>query len=219
MTSFTLKMVALGSMMIDHVGYTFSSVWNTYFMRLVGRVAFPVYAFLIAEGCRNTSDIRKYLIRLGIFALLSEIPFDLFMVGRVFAPGYQNVFFTLFFGVMAIWAYETALSKKWNHGISVFICIPFAAFAYLMKTDYGAYGVVAIFSCYLSKTRWQQAASLTLVMFATYVGNISMFAATLPAVLLISMYDGRRGIPIKFAFYVAYPIHLLILAGISYMIL
>jgi len=218
MTSFSLKLAAFTSMLIDHTGNTFSVVWDTYYMRMIGRIAFPIYAFLIAEGCRNTRDIRKYLLRLGAFALISEVPFDLFLFGRAFAPEYQNVFFTLFLGTAAIWAYEI-VKKKLPYVLSAFVCIPFAFLAYLMKTDYGAYGVMAIFVCYVFKARWQQATALALVMLATYSGFLYAFGASLPAMALILAYNGRRGVPMKLTFYFAYPGHLLILAGMEYMIL
>ena len=218
MTSFNLKIIALIAMFIDHTGYSFSPVWDTYFMRLIGRVAFPIFAFLIAEGCRKTTDIRKYLLRLGIFALISEIPFDLLLFGRMYEPSLQNVFFTLFIAAAAIWAYETTLRKNLKSYISVFICIPFAVCAYLMKTDFGAYGVMAIFACYIFQVRWQQAAALGIVMFIAYAGSIYFFIATLPAIFLVFIYNGQRGFPMKLAFYFAYPGHLLILAYIVHMI-
>ena len=88
MTVFALKILAVVSMFIDHSGAVLfrGDMW----MRYVGRFAFPIYAFLIVEGYLHTRDVRKYLIRLGVFALISEIPFDLAFRGRLFAPDYRN---------------------------------------------------------------------------------------------------------------------------------
>ncbi|MCL2699859.1 MAG: conjugal transfer protein TraX [Defluviitaleaceae bacterium] len=218
MTSFNLKLIALATMLIDHTGLALSSIADTFFMRVIGRVAFPVFAFLIAEGCRNTSDIRKYMLRLGIFALISEIPFDLLRSGRIFDPTAQNIFFTLFLGVAAIWLYECAMSKNLPWALGIFACIPFAVVAYLMKTDYAAYGVMAIFVCYVFKTRFQQAAALGLVMFLLYQQSI-LSLAVIPALLLILLYNGRLGIKMKMAFYIVYPTHLLALAYIRYFVI
>jgi hypothetical protein len=215
MTSFGIKCIALTTMIIDHAGVLLSYVWDTYYLRVIGRVAFPVYAFLIAEGCRKTRNIRKYLMRLGIFALASEVPFDLFLFGRVYYLESQNIFFTLFLGAAAIWAYNTAL-KKLPLVVCVFVCIPFAFLAYLMRTDYGAYGVIAIFVCGVFEQRWQQAVALALVMLSLYADLALLAAAALPAAGLILIYNGRRGLPVKLAFYAAYPGHLLLLAAIGY---
>ncbi|MBD5168562.1 MAG: hypothetical protein HDT20_00280 [Oscillibacter sp.] len=116
LTAFHLKMIALATMVIDHVGavFFFPPLVNS-LMRGIGRVAFPIYAFLVAEGCRYTRSREKYLLRLGVFALISELPFD-----RVFYPRLlqivglwenflraTNVFYTLFLAVACIHIWET----------------------------------------------------------------------------------------------------------------
>lgn len=112
LTGFYLKLIALMSMIIDHVGAVFP-VSDTF--RVIGRLAFPIYAFLIAEGCRHTRDRQHYLVRLGLFALISEFPFDWAfgpIVGGAKLPKadflqHTNIFFTLFFAVAVIHIYET----------------------------------------------------------------------------------------------------------------
>lgn len=112
LTGFHLKLIALVTMVIDHVGAVFP-VSDT--LRVIGRMAFPIYAFLIAEGCRHTRDRQRYLIRLGLFALLSELPFDwafdVILIDERFTKvdflRHTNVFYTLFFAVAAIHIYET----------------------------------------------------------------------------------------------------------------
>ena len=91
-SSNALKIIACVSMLIDHIGIVF--VDNNLFMRAVGRLAFPVFAFLLVQGLLRTSDVRRYLLRLGIFAVVSEMPFDLAMHDTIWYPGAQNIFFT-----------------------------------------------------------------------------------------------------------------------------
>ena len=76
MTSFTLKIIALITMFIDHSGYVFAG--NFSFCNFIGRIAFPIFAFQISEGYKHTKNLKKYFLRLGIFALISQIPFSLF---------------------------------------------------------------------------------------------------------------------------------------------
>lgn len=84
---------------------------NNWIMRAVGRLAFPIFAFLLVEGYRHTSDIRKYFIRLFLFALISEVPFDLASTGQVFDLQKQNIFFTLAAGLIVLYLGKVA---KWN---------------------------------------------------------------------------------------------------------
>lgn len=113
LTGYHLKLIALITMFIDHIGAAFfPQVW---FLRAIGRISFPIYVFLIAEGCRYTSDRFKYAMRLGLFALISEIPYDLALYPDYFKLGglgrnfveYTNVFYTLCMGVAAIQLFET----------------------------------------------------------------------------------------------------------------
>lgn len=112
LTGFHLKLIALAAMIVDHVGAVFPT---SDALRVVGRLAFPIYAFLIAEGCHHTRNRQNYLIRLGLFALISEIPFDwafgVILMGerlpKVNFLGHTNVFYTLFFAVAVIHIYET----------------------------------------------------------------------------------------------------------------
>ncbi len=100
MSGFLLKLLALVTMLIDHTGHVLFP--GVMWMRYIGRLAFPIYCFLLVEGFLHTRDLRKYMGRLAVFAVISEIPFDLAIYGEFFEPAHQNVFITLLFGLMAI---------------------------------------------------------------------------------------------------------------------
>ncbi|MDR1603378.1 MAG: conjugal transfer protein TraX [Gracilibacteraceae bacterium] len=120
MSAFWLKTLACLFMLTDHVGAVFHTLTPDW-LRWIGRIAFPIYVFFIAEGCARTRNIHRYLLRLGVFALVSEIPFDMALAffartvpaaGRPVAPlsaldflSFTNVFYTLFIGVLAVSVY------------------------------------------------------------------------------------------------------------------
>jgi len=238
-TSFALKIIALTTMIIDHIGDVWSyAVPEYFFMRSVGRVAFPIYAFLIAEGCRRTKNLRGYMTRLGVFALISEIPFDLcFENGRVFNINInnikfftfenQNVFFTLFLSVCTVYVWEQLKETRFKYAGLLAFPAAMAAAEYL-NADYGAKGVVIIVVLYFlsgdspvkkitrSLALVAGVAALYLPMgYSGYLfGNRVPFGFTLflfacvPAVLVL-FYNGKRGPAIKYFFYLMYPLHLL----------
>ena len=121
----TVKLVGIITMFIDHLAaavlgrivlkilmtdgrtdrfYDLYSIYSV--MRMVGRLGFPIFCFLLVEGVDKTRSRVKYALRLGIFAFISEIPFDLAFNAKVLEFGYQNVYFTLFFGMLALCAYD-----------------------------------------------------------------------------------------------------------------
>ena len=98
LSAMTLKYIAMATMLVDHMGYVLFP-WILW-LRCVGRIAFPIFAFQIAEGCIRTHDRRRYALRLLLFAVLTEVPFDLAFSGRPLDPSYQNVLWTLLAGAL-----------------------------------------------------------------------------------------------------------------------
>ena len=98
--SFWLKMIAITTMLIDHVGAVLLPQYPI--LRIIGRIAFPIFCFLLVEGFMHTHDVIRYMTRIGLFALISEIPFDLLFYGRILDGTHQNVFFTLFIGLVML---------------------------------------------------------------------------------------------------------------------
>ena len=176
--------------------------------RMIGRLAFPIYCFLLIEGFEKTGNRLKYAGRLFLFALISEIPFDLAFHGQVFYSSYQNVFFTLLIGFLMIWAMEEIEKRcktmflKLAGWVLVFLAAAFLSEVFYC--DYGAHGVIALSLLYLFRKNKVEQIIAGCVAF--------LWEITAPfAFIFIAFYNGKRGIKQKYFFYFFYPAHLLIL--------
>lgn len=238
-----LKWIALVTMLIDHIGLTVvyqaliydRDLWlNDTMMTLyavlrsVGRLAFPLFCFLLAEGFRHTSSRGKYLLRLAVFALLSEIPFDLAVNSRVIEFSSQNVFFTLLLGLAGIWAWDYFTDGKLKDCelprlLAALTCMAAAVWAgSLLSTDYQALGVLLILAFYLLRERpWLRDLSAALIfcgmVWLEGSWRIELFA--LLALPLMHLYNGERGRQIKYFFYCFYPGHFLLLSLLRWIIM
>ena len=170
-------------------------------LRYIGRLAFPIFCFLAVEGFLHTHDVKKYVRRLLLFGLLSEVPFDLAFFRTPFAPQHQNVYWTLALGVLAM------AGLMWAGGC--------AALALAVNTDYHAIGVLIICTLYLTRADRKRQCLAGAVLF--------LFELTAPlAFVLVWFYNGQRGACsplLKKAFYWFYPVHLLVLAMITNLML
>lgn len=218
-----LKWIAVVTMAIDHAGACFLevfalNVWGgspfgerftgsfqeileiDMILRYIGRVAFPIFCFLLVEGFLHTRNVKKYAVRLGIFALISEIPFDLALHLRPFAWENQNVYFTLFLGLLTIW-----FMKTYGETLPVRIVglAGGALLAELLHTDYGAFGVGLIAVLYLLRNNrlWQCVLGALCCVWE--------YTAPL-AFVPVYLYNGERGRQPKWFFYWFYPAHLLL---------
>lgn len=161
-----LKMTAIITMLIDHIGAVVLArllisgqgntwIYQLYFvLRTIGRIAFPIFCFLLVEGFKHTGNHKKYALRLFVFALISEIPFDLALSSSILELEYQNVFFTLFIGLLTISGFHVVQEKvEWTpfKRAAVLSVLLFAGMgaAQLLHTDYGAKGVMCIVALYI----------------------------------------------------------------------
>lgn len=210
LNSFSLKIIAIITMLIDHIGAVLFP--GEMVFRYIGRIAFPIFIFLLVEGFYHTRDVRKYEIRMLIFALISEIPFDLAFSGTAFERYYQNVFFTLVIGLVMM-----DLMKRWE-GISwkqVCVLIACLVLAELLCTDYGAAGILLIFTFYRFREKPVVKIIITAVIaLVCFAGVIECFC--LFAFIPILLYNGKKGPSLKYVFYAFYPVHLTILSLISF---
>lgn len=215
-----LKLLALVTMIIDHVGYVLLSQLpsalepiltigsheiSLYIIcRYIGRLAFPIYSFLLVEGFEHTHSKKYYGINLLTFAFISEIPWDLMHNGTIIGVR-QNVFFTLFFGFLGLVILQRYNEEKIKQS---FLLIVLTVLVYFFRADYGLSGYVLILIMYtLKDNKALRAIVSSAILPTTYV----VWTAFIP----IGMYNGKRGFIkgkfLKFCFYAAYPIHFLVL--------
>ena len=194
-------------MALDHTGAVLypSQIW----FRCLGRIAFPIFCFLIVEGFFHTHDVRRYMGRLGVFALISEIPYDLAFRGVPLEYAHQNVFFTLLIGIGMMVLLER--NREWP--VKAVILLLAMWLAVLIRSDYNFRGVLLIFVFYIfHESRWLAVTAGGLWNFL-YQGVIQKYGVL--SVLPLALYNGERGRKMKYFFYIFYPAHLLLLYGIS----
>ena len=194
-------------------------------MRHIGRISFPIYCFFIVEGFYKTRDRKKYFRRLAACALLSEIPFDLAIYGKVFYLWHQNVFFSLLIGLVAIWAMDAFFQmqdlNKWSQTISALcVGVGFSLLALILYADYFCFGVLTMVAMYLVRKATEQKIKFWQpVVFLAGIGVLCMFdlgeAWALLALPLLFFYRGKKGWNAKWFFYLFYPVHLLVLAVLA----
>lgn len=221
-----LKGIAAALMLTDHVGAILLP--EVPVLRCVGRLAFPIFAFFIAEGYAHTRDFGRYFRRLAILSVVSEIPFNL-ENGAVFDLTRQNVLFTFCLALLTLRGLE-ALGRergfgRWA-GCGLVLAAGFAA-GELLRTDYGGWGVVTVALLYLCRDG--RYAKLWLLLAMAAVNGLGMGSLTMPvfggempiqifavaALPVIWLYNGQAGPKgLRRAFYVFYPAHLLVLEGI-----
>ena len=211
MNVFVLKVIALISMTIDHYGAIFHSDIDIY--RIIGRLAFPIYCFLLVEGYKYTSNVNRYIKRLLVFALISEIPFDLAFYGGLEFK-HQNIFFTLSIGLIAMYLIDKKEGKYAFNDTAVFIgaCI----IAMILMVDYSFLGVIYILLFHKVKDypKNKKLLNVAIIMFLLNListGWKQQFS--LLAIPIIYLYNGELGPKNKISqmfFYAAYPLHLFV---------
>ncbi len=214
MNGFVLKTIACIAMLIDHAAVVFQDAMPIgvyWVMRGIGRLAFPIFCFFIAEGFAHTSSRGRYALRLALFALISEIPFDLVSSGRVISLTGQNVYLTLLLGLLGLWGYE-ALAKRGITVAAALVPLACALAAHLLYADYGAGGVLLIFVIHrcASNKIWQGVGVLLVMGGLSGIFRPIQMMGVLGWALCLC-YNGQRGPRVKYAMYGFYPLHLLVL--------
>ncbi|MDO4403505.1 MAG: TraX family protein [Atopobiaceae bacterium] len=221
-----LKLLALFAMIVDHTAHALLSSegpvlfrvykWGItpyYLMRAFGRIAFPIYAFLLVEGFIHTRDRRKYGLRLALFTLISEVPWDLLHFGRPFELSSQSVFVTLLLAYLGLCVLERLQSASSRSELCRWAVRLLALFfvATVAKSDYGVRGFAMTLVLYLL----QMQLVVQAVVCSAYVGN-PCYAVL--GFVPIALYNGERGFIrgrfLQLLFYAAYPAHMLLLYAI-----
>ena len=214
-----LKVIAVLSMVADHSAYYFLEENTVAYgvMRCFGRIAFPVFALLVAEGYAHTRNRMRYFLSLLAFAAISEVPWYL-LNG---ADGTHNVMFTLAFGVAAMAAFDRLKGHKTVAFVTILLAATVSA---ILGLDYGWRGILMIFLFHLFGSlynrQWSNSQSVRLLQLAFTFPFMAHYGITgaLMACSIIFLYDGTRGFIkgnlAKYGFYAFYPLHLLLIWGL-----
>ena len=207
-----LKIIAMVSMVSDHVGDLFFP--GVMWLRMIGRLAMPIFSFCIAEGYAHTRDKNRYLLRMGIFALISEVPFDLAFEGKV-GFGHQNIMLTFFLSILALKIFDLIRGEEpRNIGKTVLgtlAVLVMAGLALLLRADYTIFAVIAVFLFYVLRNRHPLVRSGVGVAFLALTRTMGYYCTTGFSLIPLLLYNGKRGRGLKWLFYAFYPGHLLVL--------
>lgn len=232
LTAAVLHIIAMTLMLMDHLWATLlpAREWLT----CAGRVAFPIFAFMAVEGYFHTRSFKKYILRMLLFAVLSEIPFDLMYGGTWFYPVHQNVLWTFLLGLLGVWLMEQVRKKgkTWMYLLVCVLVVPAGlVLGTLCMVDYYGGGVLTVFVFYfLHGRKWwcflgQLAALywLNVELLGGLMYPVRLFGMefelcqqglALLALIPIWLYRGRQGYhskPFQYLCYAFYPVHMLLL--------
>ena len=208
-----LKIIAMISMVFDHAGDIFlpGVLWP----RMIGRLAMPLFSFCIAEGYIHTHDRRRYLMRMGVFALISEIPFDLAFTGKI-DFSHQNIMLTYFLAVVSLMLYDRITGEEEHPGtgkvlLGVLEVLAMAVLALVLRVDYTCFAVIAVFLFYVLRNRKPIIRCGIGVAFLALSRTMGYYCTTGFSLIPLLLYNGKKGRNLKWLFYSFYPGHLLLL--------
>ncbi len=233
----TLKLIAIVSMFIDHLGagiienyavqhpegglfkLTYDQLYTLdIILRGIGRIAFPIFCYTLVEGFLKTRNVWKYLARMIIFGLVSEVPFDLCFFRSAWYPDYQNVYFTLVLGLLMLIIVErtdrlelksmTESTRRFvNVSLKVLTVLITAIIATVFGTDYYCLGIFTIYALYLGRKSRQGTLLAHAASCMFILGEIPALAGLVP----LALYNGKRGLRMKYFFYAFYPGHIILI--------
>ncbi|MBQ9968568.1 MAG: conjugal transfer protein TraX [Oscillospiraceae bacterium] len=233
LSSAALRYLAIALMLLDHIWLGLRPP-HAFWMTCLGRLAFPLFAFLIAEGFYHTSDRKRYALRLFLCGLITEIPYDVFVSSALFSMRSQNVLFTLLFGLLALWMFQWA-REQGSVKHHILACMGFAALFVLAtrsSTSYGGLGMTMVVMFGLLRgvkgaLLWE----LLCLALLNYLipgrqirlGSVMFSIQNLGtlAIVPIALYNGQRGAKNRFlqlGCYLFYPVHMGLLAVLRYLL-
>lgn len=222
MTSFGLKLLAMFSMIFDHIGLMFMQDNDMLYssFRMIGRLAFPIFAFQLAVGYSHSKNKEKHIVRMLIFAILSQFPYWLYVQTAI--PGLEhllNIGFTFSLALLGMYA----IDKNDNLITKCFSLVIVLMLSFILPVDYGFVGVLLCLSFYIFRNhKYLNLLSSALIIVAKVIIEQDLMKyAMIYALLPIYLYNDKKGLDNKFAkylFYVFYPAHLLLFAVIKMII-
>ncbi|WP_434756735.1 TraX family protein [Paenibacillus amylolyticus] len=191
-------------MLIDHIGHVFFS--DNIIFALIGRLSFPIFAWSIARGIRNTKSLKNYSMRILILALVSQIPYAI-----LFENNNLNVCFTLFFGIICIWIYKYQMNFIFKY-IGIITCLLLSDF---LNFDYGIYGILTIIIFYCFHNKYHLVlifqTIITLISLEIYHYSVVQVYSLIASVLIILMHNYDEFKINKYLYYIFFPGHMIIL--------
>lgn len=229
MTGFVLKIIAVITMILDHVRYAVP-VAECFITKYGGRLSFPIFAFLITEGLIHTKSRKKYFMRMLFFACISQIPFMLFRT-LILDKFMLNIMFTFLFAITGIVIVEFFQDREELPNLYKFFIVVAALFTillvgYKIPVDYGWFGILTVWLFYfLRDKKVLRTVSYIILVIIYYISryiphieliNIWSVVFTALSGIIILFYNGKEGKKIKYFFYLFYPIHMLVIYGLSF---
>ena len=224
LSNFDLKLIAIITMTIDHIGVVFGTVFYN-FLRAVGRLSFPIFAFLLTEGYVHTKSFSKYFLRLLVLALISEVIYDYVFFGSFIYRGANNIFFTLALGLLTLFLLDKSkglIKRYFKDKVDLFIILPITYLLIIvimglmgefLNFSYGMLGILVISFFYLFKNNFFLiviSISLSTLIIGEPMQYFSLFS-----LILIYFYNKKLGKKCKIFFYLYYPLHILVLGLIK----
>ena len=214
-TADMLKIIGMSSILCDHCAIVFAGyglpVWAYWTMRCVGRLAFPIFTYFIVQGFIYTHSVGKYGLRILLAAVLSEIPYNMAIFGKVWYFGHNNVLFTFAMALFVLWLAQKIYKKNTHYVPFVVIPVLWAmAVSYVLGLDYSWRCILlAVIFYYLRSYRSIMYTAGGIVMIIS--GSVAGLATPL-ALIPIHLHDGEKGRIPRFITYAFYPAHLLLLS-------
>lgn len=227
LSNFDLKLIAIITMTIDHIGVVFGTPFYN-LLRAVGRLSFPIFAFLLTEGYVHTKSFGKYFFRLLVLALISEVIYDYVFYGSFIYLEANNIFFTLALGLLTLWLLDksrTLVKKYFKEKIDLTIILPITylliivvmgLIAEFLNFSYGMLGILVISFFYLFKKNFPL--TVLSVSLSTLILGDTMQYFSLLSLILIYFYNKKLGKKCNVFFYLYYPLHILVLGVIRMLI-
>lgn len=224
LSNFDLKLIAIITMTIDHIGVVFGTVFYN-FLRAVGRLSFPIFAFLLTEGYVHTKSFGKYFLRLLVLAVISEVIYDYVFFGSFIYMNANNIFFTLALGLLTMFLLDKSkglIKRYFKDKIDFFIILPITylliivimgLMAEFLNFSYGMLGILVISFFYLFKENFPLI--ILSVGLSTLILGETMQYFSLFSLILIYFYNKELGKNCKMLFYLYYPLHILVLGLIN----